>query len=235
MIEYQKTNIFYNIFFLLWKTIHIRVNIQCRVEWKTDRRSLNGGFFSKPISHFQSDHCELTLEPNTAHRLLLLSEGNRKLTRVREEKPYPNHPERFDHSKQVLCREDLFGRCYWEADWSGEWVSIGVAYKGINRKDKFDDNWHGCNAKSWRLNCSHYNYIDCHGDESTGIHVPSSLSKRVEVYLDWLAGTLSFYRVVSAGLTHLYTFRTTFAEPLYPVFTLWDGSSVSLCSRRNNL
>lgn len=157
------------------------------------------------------------------------------MTRVREEKPYPNHPERFDHSKQVLCREDLFGRCYWEADWSGEWVSIGVAYKGINRKDKFDDNWHGCNAKSWRLNCSHYNYIDCHGDESTGIHVPSSLSKRVEVYLDWLAGTLSFYRVVSAGLTHLYTFRTTFAEPLYPVFTLWDGSSVSLCSRRNNL
>ncbi|KAM9559266.1 NLR family CARD domain-containing protein 3-like [Salvelinus alpinus] len=67
-------------------------------------------------------HCELTLEPNTAHRLLLLSEGNRKVTRVREEKPYPNHPERFDHSKQVLCREGLFGRCYWEADWNGEWV-----------------------------------------------------------------------------------------------------------------
>lgn len=49
-------------------------------------------------------HCELTLEPNTAQRLLLLSEGNRKVTRVREEKPYPDHPERFDHSKQVLCR-----------------------------------------------------------------------------------------------------------------------------------
>ncbi|XP_041756161.1 NACHT, LRR and PYD domains-containing protein 3-like [Coregonus clupeaformis] len=174
-------------------------------------------------------HCELTLEPNTAHRLLLLSEGNRKVTMVREEQPYLDHPERFDHSKQVLCREGLSGRCYWEADWNGERVSIGVAYKGINRKGKFDDKWHGCNAKSWGLNCSHYNYNACHGDEMTDIHVPSSLSQRIGVYLDWLAGTLSFYRVVSAGLTHLYTFHTTFSEPLYPGFTLWDGSSVSLC------
>ncbi|KAG9333005.1 hypothetical protein JZ751_013881, partial [Albula glossodonta] len=63
--------------------------------------------------------CRLTLDPNTAHRNLRLSEGDREVTRVRETQPYPDHPERFDCRTQVLCREGLSGRCYWEAQWSG--------------------------------------------------------------------------------------------------------------------
>ncbi|KAI4897000.1 hypothetical protein NFI96_008860 [Prochilodus magdalenae] len=77
--------------------------------------------------------CELTLDPNTAHRRLSLCEENRKVVRVREEQPYPDHPERFDVWEQVLCRESLTGRCYWEAEWSGD-VHIAVTYKGIRRK-----------------------------------------------------------------------------------------------------
>ncbi|XP_016407721.1 erythroid membrane-associated protein-like [Sinocyclocheilus rhinocerous] len=56
----------------------------------------------------------LTLDPNTAHPNLCLSERNRKATHVREKQPYPGHPERFDWQPQVLCRESLTGRCYWE-------------------------------------------------------------------------------------------------------------------------
>ncbi|XP_028456305.1 tripartite motif-containing protein 16 [Perca flavescens] len=60
---------------------------------------------------------------------------------------------------------------------------------------------------------------------------------RVGVYVDCPAGTLSFYRVSSVSLIHLYTFNTTFTQPLYPGFGLgqivWDNmgdfkSSVSL-------
>ncbi|KAJ8250107.1 hypothetical protein COCON_G00233230, partial [Conger conger] len=63
--------------------------------------------------------CRLTLDPNTAHRELSLSEGNRKVTHTLwREEPYPDHPERFESWPQVLCRESVCERCYWEAEWS---------------------------------------------------------------------------------------------------------------------
>ncbi|KAJ8355163.1 hypothetical protein AAFF_G00089620, partial [Aldrovandia affinis] len=58
--------------------------------------------------------CQLTLNPNTVHRVLRLSEGNREVTRVEQDQSYPDHPERFDSCAQVLCREGLSGHSYWE-------------------------------------------------------------------------------------------------------------------------
>ncbi|XP_067084663.1 protein NLRC3-like isoform X1 [Osmerus mordax] len=170
--------------------------------------------------------CELTLDPNTANRELSLSEENRKVT-WREEQPYPDHPERFENWPQVLCREGLSGRCYWEAEWSGE-VYIAVTYKGISRGGWGDDCVLGWNNKSWSLRCVDNSYSACHNNNSTAIPAPPSSSHRVGVYLDWPAGTLSFYTVSSDTLTHLHTFHSTFTEPLYPGFRVYD-SSVSLC------
>uniref|UniRef100_A0A3B3R2L3 SPRY-associated domain-containing protein n=1 Tax=Paramormyrops kingsleyae TaxID=1676925 RepID=A0A3B3R2L3_9TELE len=82
------------------------------------------------IPHYS---CQLMLDPNTANRDLYQSEGNRKVTWGAEQ-PYPDHPERFDYWLQVLCRESLTGRCYWEAEWSGDGAWIGVTYKGIRRE-----------------------------------------------------------------------------------------------------
>ncbi|XP_071028762.1 NLR family CARD domain-containing protein 3-like isoform X1 [Oncorhynchus clarkii lewisi] len=173
--------------------------------------------------------CDLTLDPNTVNRHLSLSEENRKVTWRIEEQPYPDHPERFDW-KQVLCREGLTGRCYWEAEWSGRGAYIGVTYKGISRKGSGNDSGIGWNDKSWSLFYSVKSFVAWHNDNPTTIDVPSSSSHRVGVYLDWPAGTLSFYRVSSDSLTHLYTFYTTFTEPLYPGFHVWfDAASVSLC------
>uniref|UniRef100_A0A8C7TG71 B30.2/SPRY domain-containing protein n=1 Tax=Oncorhynchus mykiss TaxID=8022 RepID=A0A8C7TG71_ONCMY len=172
--------------------------------------------------------CDLTLDPNTVNRLLSLSEENRKVTWRTEEQPYPDHPERFDYRKQVLCREGLTGCCYWEVEWSGRRAAIGVTYKGISRRGEGEDCLIGWNDKSWSLVCSDNLYTVWHNTNSTTINVPSSSSHRVGVYLDWPAGTLSFYRVSSDTLTHLYTFHTTFTEPLYPGFLVYDFS-VSLC------
>ncbi|XP_042559580.1 stonustoxin subunit beta-like [Clupea harengus] len=172
---------------------------------------------------------ELTLDPNTAHRNLSLSEGNRKVTWMNKEQPYPDHPERFEWY-QVLCREGLSGRCYWEAEWSGRGADISVVYKSIQRKGGSDESALGRNDKSWSLLCSPHSYYARHNNEDTVIPVPSSRSSTVGVYLDQPAGSLSFYSVSSDTLTHLHTFHSTFTEPLYPGFRVWDyNSSVSLC------
>ncbi|XP_052358778.1 NACHT, LRR and PYD domains-containing protein 3-like [Oncorhynchus keta] len=179
--------------------------------------------------------CDLTLDLNTVNRRLSLSEENRKVTCRTEEQLYPDHPERFDGCGQVLCREGLTGRCYWEVEWSGRGADIGVTYKGISRRGGVKECWLGYNDKSWSLYCCDNRYIACHNNNPTTIDVPSSSSHRVGVYLDWSAGTLSFYRASSDTLTHLITFTSTFTEPLYPGFRVYDDSfgiwdsSVSLC------
>ncbi|XP_052368741.1 NLR family CARD domain-containing protein 3-like isoform X2 [Oncorhynchus keta] len=173
--------------------------------------------------------CDLTLDLNTVNRRLSLSEENRKVTCLREKQPYPDHPERFEGWRQVLCREGLTGRCYWEVEWSGSRTVIGVTYKGISRRGKVNDCGLGCNNKSWSLDCYDNRYSAYHNHNPSTIDVRPSSSHRVGVYLDWPAGTLSFYRASSDTLTHLITFTSTFTEPLYPGFGVWDdGDSVSL-------
>ncbi|XP_039675588.1 tripartite motif-containing protein 16-like [Perca fluviatilis] len=61
---------------------------------------------------------EITLDPNTAFTKLLLSEGNRKAT-VMSQQSYSSHPDRFTGWLQVLSRESLTGRCYWEVERRG--------------------------------------------------------------------------------------------------------------------
>ncbi|XP_045568951.1 protein NLRC3-like [Salmo salar] len=71
--------------------------------------------------------CHLTLDPNTVNPNLILSEGNRKVTRVEEKQHYEDHPDRFDYHSQVLCREGLSGsRYYWEVERDGTEAVIGV-------------------------------------------------------------------------------------------------------------
>ncbi|XP_052436347.1 NACHT, LRR and PYD domains-containing protein 3 [Carassius gibelio] len=174
--------------------------------------------------------CDLKLDLNTAHTQLALSEIKRKVTFVREKQPYPDHPDRYDKCYQVLCEESLSERCYWEAEWCGRAVSVSVAYKGISRKGCSENCWFGFNEKSWSLNWFIDRFTVSHNNKCTEISVPSHRSNRVGVYLDWSAGTLSFYSVSDTHtLTHLHTFNTTFTEPLYAGFTVFYDTSVSLC------
>ncbi|KAM3866909.1 uncharacterized protein ACN63O_008607 [Diretmus argenteus] len=184
-----------------------------------------------------NDLYEIKLDSNTANRGLSLSENNRKVTLVREEQPHPDHPERFDSWIQVLCRDGLTGRCYFEAEWEGE-VGIGMTYRGISRRGVGFDSMIGGNHKSWSLYCyGSGGYAVSHNNITALLCISSSSSNRVGVYLDWSAGTLSFYTVSSDSLIHLHTFTSTFTEPLYPGFRFGFGvrfgfecgSSVYLC------
>ncbi|XP_064190305.1 tripartite motif-containing protein 16-like isoform X12 [Anguilla rostrata] len=175
---------------------------------------------------FLQNFCHLTLDPNTVNKYLSLSEGNRKVTHVRESQSYPDHPERFEHWAQVLCREGLSGRCYWEAEWSGDEVFIAASYKGISRKGRGYDSVLGFNNKSWCLRRSYGRYSFQHNAVST--EIPGPPSSRVGVYLDHGAGTLSFYSV-SDTMTLLHRVQTTFTQPLYPGFWVGTGISVKLC------
>ncbi|XP_030608666.1 NLR family CARD domain-containing protein 3-like, partial [Archocentrus centrarchus] len=171
--------------------------------------------------------CQLTIDTNTVNTKIQLSENNRKVTHVEEVQSYPDHPDRFDRP-QLLCRDGLTGCCYWEVEWRGE-VQIGVSYRRISRKGNRDDCVLGGNDQSWSLYCSDHGYSVWHNNRRTSsISSSSSVSNRVAVYVDCPAGTLSFYRVSSDTLIHLHTYNTTFTEPLYPGFRLWDRASVSL-------
>uniref|UniRef100_A0A8P4K303 Protein NLRC3 n=1 Tax=Dicentrarchus labrax TaxID=13489 RepID=A0A8P4K303_DICLA len=181
--------------------------------------------------------CELTVDTNTVHRNIKLSDNNRKMIYVKEVQSYPDHPDRFDFWPQLLCRNGLTGRCYWEVEWRGR-VSISVGYRGISRRGDSGNCGFGRNDQSWSLECfDDGGYSVCHNNRRTSSSSSSSSSSsgRVAVYVDCPAGTLSFYTVSSDTLIHLHTFNTTFTEPLYPGFGFgfgfWfrSGSSVSLC------
>ncbi|XP_026172412.1 NLR family CARD domain-containing protein 3-like isoform X2 [Mastacembelus armatus] len=175
--------------------------------------------------------CELSMDDNTAHKLLILSDDKRKVSQGEEEQQYPDHPDRFDYWTQVLFQEGLTGRHYWEVEWEGNWAGLGVTYKGIVHKGPGYHSVIGYNANSWSLHCCTHGYRAYHDMKSIVLQVPQAGSRRLAMYLDWEAGVLSFYKVSSGRfLTHLHTFHTKFQECLYVVFRPWGtGSSLRLC------
>uniref|UniRef100_A0A8C1XHJ2 Tripartite motif-containing protein 16-like n=1 Tax=Cyprinus carpio TaxID=7962 RepID=A0A8C1XHJ2_CYPCA len=169
----------------------------------------------------------LSLDPNTAHRNLRFTEQNKAVACSIEPQSYPEHPDRFEWWAQVLSKEGLTGRCYWEMVWSGQYgVDLAVSYKDINRTGQGDDSGFGYNRHSWSLDCSIFRYALVHNNEETEISVP--LSHRIGVYLDHRAGQLSFYSV-SDTMILLHKVQARFTQPLYPGFGLFQGSTAKFC------
>ncbi|KAF5897868.1 tripartite motif-containing protein 16-like, partial [Clarias magur] len=160
----------------------------------------------------------LTLDPNTAHCKLILSENNRAVRYSENEQQYPDHPDRFESWYQVLSKESISGRCYWEVEWDSDiGVAIAVVCKGINRKGEGKECAFALTNRAWSLEfpsgsagCFYHNNIE------TELRAPSS-SSRIGVYVDHSAGTLSFYSV-SDTMKLLHRVHTTFTQPLYAGF-----------------
>ncbi|XP_053707692.1 tripartite motif-containing protein 16-like [Synchiropus splendidus] len=153
---------------------------------------------------------DITLDPNTAESKLQLSDGNRRVTKMEEDQFHPDHPDRFTTYSQVLSKETLTGRCYWEVEWSGGGIYAAVAYKSIIREG--EESGFGDNIESWSLYSDNVSCIFRHGKVTTTIsEYPSN---KLGVFLDHSAGLLSFYRV-SETMTVLHQVRTRFTEPLH--------------------
>uniref|UniRef100_A0A3B3TSA2 B30.2/SPRY domain-containing protein n=1 Tax=Poecilia latipinna TaxID=48699 RepID=A0A3B3TSA2_9TELE len=160
---------------------------------------------------------EITLDPNTAQMNLLLSEGNRKVTLMEQSQFYPDHPERLSVKFQVLSKQSLSRRCYWEVQWGGQGGRgsyVAVAYKDVYKTDSV----FGQNDTSWSLFCCPNNHQFWYNSIRTPI--PGSEFSRVGVYLDQPAGTLSFYNV-SESMILIHRVQTSFTQPLYAGIQLW--------------
>ncbi|XP_065104243.1 NLR family CARD domain-containing protein 3-like isoform X2 [Paramisgurnus dabryanus] len=168
--------------------------------------------------------CHLTLDSDTANTRLLLSESGRMVERVEEDQSYPKHPDRFEDQEQVMCKERLSGRCYWEVKWTVG-AYIAVTYRGIRKKGGSDCRF-GWNDKSWSVFCTFDRFSAWHNNKNTDIHVQTKCDK-VGVYLDEPAGILSFSAISDTHtLTHIHTFHTTFTEPLYAGFAVYGSVSL---------
>ncbi|XP_013879693.1 tripartite motif-containing protein 16 [Austrofundulus limnaeus] len=173
--------------------------------------------------------CEITLDPNTAHRKLLILKGNRKVTLMSQNQFYSDHPERFTKYCQILSKESLTGRCYWEVKWGGTCVSVAIAYKDV---DKTQSEF-GFNDKSWALFCYKKNNLFLYNKSRTPIS--GREISRVGVYLDHTAGILSFYSI-SETMTLLHRVQTTFTQPLHAGLYLWfTGNIAKFCKLKNKI
>ncbi|XP_030645638.1 tripartite motif-containing protein 16-like protein [Chanos chanos] len=167
----------------------------------------------------------LSLDDRTAQKLLWLSEGGAKVSRMSEEVcPVLDRPERFEHSPQVLCKEGLLGqRGYWEVDYEG-WVVIGAVCESVGRKAQDGPCGLGENDVSWGVGWAGSSYHAWHNSENTEIHAP--FCPIMGVYLDQPAGIIKFFMVQSSEdgtkeVQLLHHYKTTVKERILPGF--WVG------------
>ncbi|XP_061586957.1 tripartite motif-containing protein 16-like [Cololabis saira] len=179
----------------------------------------------KSRAGFLKYSCEISVDPNTADRDLLLSQENRKVTFMDKDLSYSDHPDRFTSYRQVLSKESLTGRHYWEVEKKAGVVGVAVSYKNISRSG--EESGFGYNDKSWSLHCSSDRYVFWYNRIKTSISGPET--SRIGVYLDHRAGVLSFYSV-SETMTLLHRVQTTFTQPLHAgVWVYGPGASAEFC------
>ncbi|XP_078497789.1 E3 ubiquitin-protein ligase TRIM39-like [Lissotriton helveticus] len=162
----------------------------------------------------------VTLDPDTAHPRLLLSEGGRRVRDTNTAQTLPDTPKRFTHSLCVLGSEGFTsGRHYWEVQLlqeGGEW-RVGVAAESVDRKRGIPWSPEG---GVWAVQGS--------GGQYSALTSPwTPLTPREEplklgVYLDYEGGRLSVYNADSMEL--LYSFPPApFTQRLFPLFGLWGA------------
>ncbi|KAB5584394.1 hypothetical protein PHYPO_G00107040 [Pangasianodon hypophthalmus] len=171
--------------------------------------------------------CELTFDPNTAHRRLVLSEDDTKATLHAATQPYPDVPERFDSWTQILSLQPLnSSRCYWEVEWRGRGSSVGVASISIPRKGADARAGLGYNGQSWSLELSDMCCAAMHANQKQEISV--TYCPRVGVFLNQEEESLAFYGVDDV-LVHLHTFHgVSSTQPLFAAFGIGTGVGVGL-------
>ncbi|XP_056099140.1 zinc-binding protein A33-like isoform X2 [Rhinichthys klamathensis goyatoka] len=179
------------------------------------------------LKRIQRYAVDVTLDPDTAHPLLILSDDGKQVTCGDTELELKDNTKRFDYCYNVLAKEGFSsGRFYFEVQVKGktEW-DLGVARESINRKGMITaapENGY------WTVFLRDGNHYQAY--ESS----PVSLSLRVKpqvvgVFVDYEDGLVSFYDVESRS--HIYSFTgQSFTEKLFPYFSPSDNEGENAAS-----
>ncbi|KAI4895939.1 hypothetical protein NFI96_007790 [Prochilodus magdalenae] len=159
---------------------------------------------------------DVTLDADTAHSHLILSDDRKQVTCGDTKQNLPDNPKRFDKCPCVLGKEGFSsGRFYYEVQVTGKtnW-DLGVARESINRKGKItlkpQDGF-------WTVILRNENEYEACADPSVRLSLREKPQK-VGVFVDYEEGLVSFYDVESRS--HIYSFTgQSFTEKLYPYFS----------------
>ncbi|XP_053189701.1 E3 ubiquitin-protein ligase TRIM39-like isoform X1 [Scomber japonicus] len=166
----------------------------------------------KKVQHYAVD---VTLDPDTAHPKLILSDDGKQVNYGDVKKNLPDNPKRFTRYCIVLGKQSLSsGRFYFEVQVKEKtkW-NLGVARESIDRKGD-------------TTLCPQYGYWTIwlrNGNEysaNSGPPVRLSLKsppQKVGVFVDYEEGLVSFYDVDATALIYSFT-GCSFTEKLYPYF-----------------
>ncbi|XP_030636083.1 E3 ubiquitin-protein ligase Midline-1-like isoform X2 [Chanos chanos] len=158
------------------------------------------------------------LDPKSAHRKLKVSHDNLTVERDETSSKKSHGQDRFSSQSSYGVTGNVYidsGRHYWEALIGGStWYAVGIAYKSAPKHE-----WIGKNSSSWVLCRCNNSWVVRHNSKELAIE-PSPHLRRIGVLLDYDAGSLAFYDAV--GSQHLHTFHVSFAQPVCPVFNIWN-------------
>ncbi|XP_056265042.1 E3 ubiquitin-protein ligase TRIM39-like [Pseudoliparis swirei] len=173
------------------------------------------------LKRVQKFAVDVTLDPETAHPGLILSDDGKQVHHSDVRKNLPNNPERFINDYCVLAKQSFSsGRFYFEVQVKGktDW-DLGVTRESINRKGSFTWGFH--EIITLRHQKGYWNIQMRNGKEYKALDDPSVLlslksgPQKVGVFVDYEEGLVSFYDVEAAALIYSYTGRS-FKEKLFP-------------------
>ncbi|XP_038136296.1 E3 ubiquitin-protein ligase TRIM21-like [Cyprinodon tularosa] len=163
---------------------------------------------------FQQSAVDVTLDPDTAHPKLIMSDDGKQVKHVDVKKKLPDNPERFSKCVCVLGRQSFSsGSFYFEVQVKGKtnW-DLGVVRESINRKGEITTSPQNGYWTIWLRNSNEFH---AYADPPVYLH---SGPEKVGVFVDYEEGLVSFYDVDAAALIHSFT-GCCFTEKLYPFFS----------------
>lgn len=108
-------------------------------------------------------------------------------------------------------------------------ITVGVAYKDMERKGSDDKSRLGHNPSSWSLYWSGTGFAFWHDGQEKLLGSPKA--NRIGIYVDQHVGTLAFYSIAHNKASLIHRHEAQFTGPLYPGFRFWAGvgATVTVC------
>ncbi|XP_044199639.1 E3 ubiquitin-protein ligase TRIM7-like [Thunnus albacares] len=165
------------------------------------------------LKSIQQFAVEVTLDPDTAHPNLILSDDGKQVRHGDVRKNLPNNPERFNSCVNVLGKQSFSsGRLYYEVQVKGKTAwTLGVAKESIDRKGQITLSPDNGYWTLWLRNGDEYVAND---DSPVDLSLQTQPEK-VGVFVDYEAGLICFYDVDAADLLYAFT-DCSFTEKLVP-------------------